>query len=397
MNVGFRDIPLILAYRLLPFVVCAVFARRMRWTARLLVWAMFSAAIGVCVFLRVDIREVSIRGPIGLAYFTLISVTIHEVSRRVTRGKGANGLALLTCAGAYVLVPALAIPTRLMVGTVLLGWDASLSAFSYWMDTGRADAAPSRRECLFFILVNPSLVFSERGRKLEVAPAISWWGIGRVMLGIFGWTGQALVIKVAGELLVRTNNDAFALLLVTVSSAVALYLAHSSLASVQIGATRMVGHQVPERYCYPFLARSPEDFWRRWNRYAGGWVKKYVFAPSARILGGRKGRVRLSPRVAASLAVVWSFLVIGLLHQYVFWIQEWLTVRSYTPSFRVTGMFVGFGLIAIAWRAASGLVARFQAPSIGSSRLPKVAARCLALPTIAIGMSWMLVSCAGAI
>src|ERR1700730_9647811 len=66
-----------------------------------------------------------------------------------------------------------------------------------------------------------------------------------------------------------------------------LYFAHSGLSSIQIGLIRLLRYQIPERYNYPFLAKSPQEFWRRWNIWLASWAKRYLFFPTAFLLRRR--------------------------------------------------------------------------------------------------------------
>lgn len=300
----------------------------------------------------------------------------------------------VACSALYVLIPALAIPTPAIIATVVVGWEAMLSAFSYWLDAGRGPA-PSRRDSLFFIIVNPCLVYPERGEKIGRLSLFSRQALPRVGLGVVAWISHTMVAQSLPILSQRASSTE-RVILWAVGSAVALYFAHSGLASLQIGFARVIGHEIPERYTYPFLARSPEDFWRRWNRYLGGWIRRYVFVPAALGLGSPRISRRLPARAAAFLALILSFLAVGLLHQYVFWVQTYAVKHVFEPSLSVTGMFIAFGLIALAWRMSSRI-----AKQLGVSRLFKVSVvqpavagvRRLALFAVALGMTWMFMMC----
>jgi hypothetical protein len=92
----------------------------------------------------------------------------------------------------------------------------------------------------------------------------------------------------------------------------ARYSALSGLASFQIGALGALGYSLPERYRYPFLARSPADFWRRWNTYIGAWLKRYVFVPLARTLA-RSASVAMRA-ASRPFGVAATLLAIGVYH-----------------------------------------------------------------------------------
>ena len=144
---------------------------------------------------------------------------------------------------------------------------------------------------------------------------------------------------------------------------VAQYAMHSGLASVQIGVMRQAGHELPERYNKPFLARNPVDFWRRWNTYVGAWVERYLFAPTAIRLGRvRVGRYRGSVAAQAS-ALMLSFFAMGVMHD-AFDFAERRVIHA-----RATGLLTMGGAMALSWIIVerSGVL-RWSASRLGDAR-----------------------------
>jgi len=128
------------------------------------------------------------------------------------------------------------------------------------------------------------------------------------------------------------------------------YAAHSGLASIQIGLTRRVGWQVPERYDFPLLAKSPMDFWRRWNTYVRVWLEAYVFLGAATAVA-RRTRSRAAQILVAMVVLVAS----GLLH------DGYTFAGELVASTHTTRLFVAAGLAALAWRVAGGISSRLRA------------------------------------
>jgi hypothetical protein len=121
-----------------------------------------------------------------------------------------------------------------------------------------------------------------------------------------------------------------------------VYAAHTGLAALQIGLLRQLGWELPERYRRVYRARSPRDFWPRWNTYVGNWIRIYVFTPCARVLLGRG----VDRRSTFALAILFSFAVIGALH------DLYATVTARVPSCALTLWFVANAVVLIAWDAA---------------------------------------------
>lgn len=97
-----------------------------------------------------------------------------------------------------------------------------------------------------------------------------------------------------------------------------LYFDFSGYSDMAIGLGKMFGFNLPENFNFPYIARSIQDFWRRWHMTLSVWFRDYLYIP----LGGN----RVAPfRVYVNLFIVflltglwhgagWNFIVWGLLH-----------------------------------------------------------------------------------
>jgi D-alanyl-lipoteichoic acid acyltransferase DltB (MBOAT superfamily) len=97
----------------------------------------------------------------------------------------------------------------------------------------------------------------------------------------------------------------------------------------------------------PAMARTPADFWRRWNRPAQQFFHEYPF----RAAGGAHRPIR---------GTLWAFVVSGLVHEYVFGIAAG-AVQGWQMLF--------FGLHGLAAVATSRLRPRgwLVLPFVGST------------------------------
>jgi alginate O-acetyltransferase complex protein AlgI len=97
-----------------------------------------------------------------------------------------------------------------------------------------------------------------------------------------------------------------------------ILLDFSGYSDMAIGFARMLGVQVPENFNWPYLARSPLTFWRRWHMSLSTWIRDYVYIP----LGGdRLGPTRQLGNGLAAMALCglwhgpnWHFVAWGLYH-----------------------------------------------------------------------------------
>jgi alginate O-acetyltransferase complex protein AlgI len=100
--------------------------------------------------------------------------------------------------------------------------------------------------------------------------------------------------------------------------AVRIYLDFSGYSDIAIGYARVMGIRIPENFNWPYLARSIDDFWRRWHISLSSWIRDYVYIPLG---GSRRGLPR---RVANGLVAFalcglwhgadWNFLLWGIYH-----------------------------------------------------------------------------------
>lgn len=97
-----------------------------------------------------------------------------------------------------------------------------------------------------------------------------------------------------------------------------ILLDFSGYSDIAIGFARMLGIRVPENFNWPYLARSPAQFWQRWHMSLSSWIRDYIYIP----LGGN--RLGTARRVANGLTAMilcglwhgpsWNFAVWGLYH-----------------------------------------------------------------------------------
>ena len=96
--------------------------------------------------------------------------------------------------------------------------------------------------------------------------------------------------------------------------AIQIYADFSAYTDIARGTSRWLGFELTENFAHPYLARSPADFWRRWNISLSSWFRDYVYIP----LGGSRLGTGMWVR-----NVLVTFLLSGLWHgaswNYVLW------------------------------------------------------------------------------
>ncbi len=103
-----------------------------------------------------------------------------------------------------------------------------------------------------------------------------------------------------------------------------MYFNFSGYCDIVIGGAALVGLRLPENFDRPYLSRSVIDFWTRWHRTLGFWIRDYLFMPMYKAVAERNPRVAPSVAfgcyfVAFALAGIWhgttsNFLVFGAIN-----------------------------------------------------------------------------------
>ena len=203
---------------------------------------------------------------------------------------------------------------------------------SYVVDVYRRVAPPQRNPIDFalYIAFFPQLIAGPIIRYHDIAAAL---GQRRVTPAGFASGVERFLAGLAKKTLLAnplgaTADRIFALHLQTLPPGIAwlgltcytlqIYLDFSGYSDMAIGLARMFGFQFLENFNYPYIARSMQEFWRRWHISLSNWFREYVYVP----LGGNRGGALATYR---NLVVVfllcgfwhgasWTFLVWGMVH-----------------------------------------------------------------------------------
>jgi alginate O-acetyltransferase complex protein AlgI len=95
------------------------------------------------------------------------------------------------------------------------------------------------------------------------------------------------------------------LFLAIISGALQIYYDFSGYSDMAIGLGRMFGFKILENFDYPYIAKSPSEFWKRWHISLSTWFRDYLYIPLG---GSRKGPIR------QIVNVIIVFSLVGLWH-----------------------------------------------------------------------------------
>jgi len=302
----------------IPFVTTAALCRHSRWR-----WGLGFAAVLACLWIKdSSVTERLMAALSGLVYYCAAGVLVFRAERWVASGVIERSAWFAGLFALLVFIPATFFSLWSAIPMLVFGWHMTLSAYSYGVDAHKANTQPDLGACLFFLMVDPTLSFPERAAPSTAARA-PHSAVRRIVLGVGCMTLAGGLLRVLPALAawIRSPGPWHLAYLQELALALVVFLAvyglRAGFAHVQIGLTRLLGYEVGECFLAPYLARSPLDFWRRWNVYVGDWARRYIFTPlSLKLMRARRrsSKLRTAPRVVTAIAVVVTFAFVGLLH-----------------------------------------------------------------------------------
>ncbi|MBK5298546.1 MAG: MBOAT family protein [Vicinamibacteria bacterium] len=140
--------------------------------------------------------------------------------------------------------------------------------------------------------------------------------------------------------------------------AIQIYADFSAYSDIARGTARWFGFELMVNFDHPYLARGPQDFWRRWHISLSTWFRDYVYIPLG---GSRHGFARELAAILATFVLSgfwhgasWNYVLWGFYHGLLLVASRirrrvlgerpaWMAV--FTPL-QIAGMFV---LVGIGW------------------------------------------------
>lgn len=110
-----------------------------------------------------------------------------------------------------------------------------------------------------------------------------------------------------------------------------IYCDFSAYSHIALGSARLMGIRFPENFDFPYISRSPKEFWQRWHISLSSWVRDYLYLPligaktEDRSVGGMGGaaatRAQSGHHPVIALFIAW--MIMGFWHganwTFVFW------------------------------------------------------------------------------
>jgi alginate O-acetyltransferase complex protein AlgI len=250
----------------------------------------------------------------------------------------ANVNALLDLFGARPLVvPHVLLPIGISFFT--------FHAISYVVDVSRRDATAQKSpvHAALYLLLFPQLIAGPIIRYRDIADQLARrvvalddfaYGVRRFVIGLAKKTLIANIVAGPADAIFSLPPEQVSpahAWLGIVCYTLQIYFDFSGYSDMAIGLGRMFGFRFPENFRWPYVARSVQEFWRRWHISLSTWFRDYVYVP----LGGNRGSTARTYGNLISIFFLcglwhgasWNFVVWGLWHG-LFLVAERIVGRS---------------------------------------------------------------------
>jgi D-alanyl-lipoteichoic acid acyltransferase DltB (MBOAT superfamily) len=157
----------------------------------------------------------------------------------------------------------------------------------------------------------------ESPRRFSIEKATS--GLSLMVWGCFKKLVIADNVGVIANKVFAIGDPSFEILWAGVFAfAIQIYADFSAYTDIARGSSRWLGFELTENFDHPYLARTPADFWRRWNISLSTWFRDYVYIPlgGSRATGGRWVRNVLVTFLLSGLwhGASWNYVLWGFYH-----------------------------------------------------------------------------------
>jgi alginate O-acetyltransferase complex protein AlgI len=219
----------------------------------------------------------------------------------------------------------------------------TFQSISYVVDIYRKEVEPVKNffDYTFFVTFFPQLVAGPIVRARDFIPQIRQpyqldkndfsWAVIQIVKGLIKKIVLADYIAIHFIDKVADAPEAypgFVSILAMWGYSLQIYGDFSGYTDIAIGVSRLMGFKLLENFNSPYKAVSVADFWRRWHKSLGSWLRDYLYIP----LGGNKSG-GLGTYIATTL--IFIFLI---------FITQW-----YELIFVYAGLMAlyGFGILVI--------------------------------------------------
>lgn len=199
---------------------------------------------------------------------------------------------------------------------------------SYLVDISRKEipAAKNFFDYAFYVTYFPHLIAGPIVRARDFIPQIhqpyqlskhefSWalWMIGKGLLKKLVFADYIAVHFIDKVLDSPGAYPGFVGLIAMFAYSLQIYADFSGYTDMAIGVSKLMGFNLLENFNSPYKSVSVADFWRRWHKSLGSWLRDYLYIPLG---GNQKGSWGTT---------IMTAVILGFLYFITGWVELWYT------------------------------------------------------------------------
>lgn len=204
----------------------------------------------------------------------------------------------------------------------------TFQTLSYTVDVYRGTIKPAKSLLSFLVFVSffPQLVAGPIEKASHLLPQfnsnvkfnskLAINGLQQILWGLFKKIviadNCALIVDYYFENYLLHNGAT--LIFVVFLFSIQIYGDFSGYSDIGIGVSKLFGIQLNTNFKYPYFARNPYEFWKRWHISLTNWFRDYLYIP----LGGNLNPIRnvFIVFIISGLwhGSNWTFVIWGLIH-----------------------------------------------------------------------------------
>lgn len=210
----------------------------------------------------------------------------------------------------------------------------TFQTISYTIDVYRGVTKPIKDIVSYLVYVTfwPQLVAGPVLRVNEVLPQLEKEpklnhvdikeGLERILFGLFKKVVIADGISVYVDLAFSFPPGilcAWDIIMGTFLFGFQIYFDFAGYSDIAIGSARLLGIHFPENFNWPYLAKSPKSFWKRWHISLSSWIRDYLYLPLAGATFKKESKGGIDIEVTSSknrfaFALFITWVVMGFWH-----------------------------------------------------------------------------------
>jgi alginate O-acetyltransferase complex protein AlgI len=129
----------------------------------------------------------------------------------------------------------------------------------------------------------------------------------------------------------------YSLIIATLFLAFQIYADFSGYTDIALGSAQMLGFNLTNNFKRPYFSKSISEFWTRWHITLSGWLRDYVFLPTAYLITRHKKfsdifKIKIET-ISYLIAVLVTMMLIGLWHGFGWTFLAWGLLHAFFMIF----------------------------------------------------------------